>query len=217
MIHSHTELRFISEEIGYGLFATRPIPRGTITWTLCDLDSIFSPSQISALPAAYSEILRTYTYIMNDGNFVLCWDLGRFMNHSCNPSTVDVGQDFEVAVRDINPGKDLTCEYALLHLTETLRCRCSSPICRGIIGPEDIHDLWPEWDVAVEAVFPRIAEVQQPLWPFLRDQEQVMAMLDGKAKIPSNRPNRNLGRLVVPSTRRNLAEAEVTSRTFVGD
>lgn len=32
MIHPDTELRFINPEIGYGVFATQFIPRGTITW-----------------------------------------------------------------------------------------------------------------------------------------------------------------------------------------
>ena len=28
MIHPHTQLRFVSPAIGYGMFATRPIPAG---------------------------------------------------------------------------------------------------------------------------------------------------------------------------------------------
>ena len=32
MIHPDTELRFISPEIGFGVFATKLIPQGTITW-----------------------------------------------------------------------------------------------------------------------------------------------------------------------------------------
>ena len=32
MIHPHSELRFFSPEVGWGVYATRFIPKGTITW-----------------------------------------------------------------------------------------------------------------------------------------------------------------------------------------
>jgi hypothetical protein len=37
MIHPWTELRFINDSIGYGVFATQFIPKGTIVWALDDL------------------------------------------------------------------------------------------------------------------------------------------------------------------------------------
>jgi hypothetical protein len=60
MIHPHTELRFISPELGYGVFARRFIPKGTITWALDALDRSFSPSQVSAMAPLYREILDKY-------------------------------------------------------------------------------------------------------------------------------------------------------------
>lgn len=38
MLHPHTEIRYISEAMGLGVFATRPIPKGTLLWVLCPLD-----------------------------------------------------------------------------------------------------------------------------------------------------------------------------------
>ena len=38
MIHTDTELRFVSPEMGFGVFATKLIPRGTLTWVRDDLD-----------------------------------------------------------------------------------------------------------------------------------------------------------------------------------
>ena len=40
MIHPHTELRFINEQMGFGVFATQFIPKGTIIWALDELDQI---------------------------------------------------------------------------------------------------------------------------------------------------------------------------------
>lgn len=74
MIHPHTELRYIDDEIGYGVFATRFMPRGTITWTLDAFDHVFTPAQVAAMAPAYQEIVANYSYINAAGNFVLCWE-----------------------------------------------------------------------------------------------------------------------------------------------
>ena len=44
MIHPHTELRFISPEVGYGVFATALIPEGTITYVKDSLELEVSPT-----------------------------------------------------------------------------------------------------------------------------------------------------------------------------
>jgi hypothetical protein len=46
MLHPDTELRFVNRTIGYGVFATRMIPRGTITWVRDRLDQAFTPAQM---------------------------------------------------------------------------------------------------------------------------------------------------------------------------
>lgn len=38
MIHPDTKLNFVSKSIGYGVFATKFISKGTITWVLDELD-----------------------------------------------------------------------------------------------------------------------------------------------------------------------------------
>ncbi|MCB0425649.1 MAG: SET domain-containing protein, partial [Mangrovimonas sp.] len=84
MIHPDTELSFISKEVGYGVVATKHIPAGTITWVLDKLDREFSPEHLETLEPVYQEILNTYTYRNNKGNYILCWDHGRYVNHSFN-------------------------------------------------------------------------------------------------------------------------------------
>ena len=39
MIHPDTELQFINDKIGYGVVATKLIPKGSITWALDKLDA----------------------------------------------------------------------------------------------------------------------------------------------------------------------------------
>ena len=62
MIHPDTELRLVSPEVGYGVFATRFIPRGTLTWVLDPLDQHFSPKQVAALPPPFKALLLRYGY-----------------------------------------------------------------------------------------------------------------------------------------------------------
>src|SRR3954466_9535827 len=108
MIHPHTELQYIDPRIGYGVVATRFIPRGTITWVSDGLDQVFPAGQKPALPKILEEQLDTYSFRDSDGNYILCWDHARFVNHSCQANCLSADFDCEIAVRDILPGEELT-------------------------------------------------------------------------------------------------------------
>lgn len=60
----------------------------------------------------------------------------RFLNHSCDPSLMRVtdGVTF-VAMREIRPGEQLTCDYATLEINPDweMECKCGSANCRGQI------------------------------------------------------------------------------------
>lgn len=101
MIHPYTKLHFINKSIGYGVVATKDIPAGTITWALDDLDRVFTATEYHDMAPLYKTLLDTYTYRNNKGNYVLCWDLGRYVNHSFRSNCMSTAYDFEVAIRDI--------------------------------------------------------------------------------------------------------------------
>jgi hypothetical protein len=190
MIHPDTELRFIGPEIGYGVFALAPIPRGTVVWVLCGLDMILSAAQIAAFGPQYRPILDRYAYIDNAGRHVLCWDAGRYVNHGCEPAMLGVGSEFEIAVRDITEGEEMTCEYATLNITEPMRCRCGSEKCREIVDSGDLSRLWPEFDRRVVAALADARSVAQPLMAFARDPDTFWSWVDGRASRPSHRDDR---------------------------
>ena len=187
MIHPDTEVRFISDEVGYGVVVTRPIPRGTVLWIRCLLDLNFTPDQAAALPEPYQQVLAKYAYIEPTGNYVLCWDGGRYVNHSCDPAMLGVGRDFEVAVRDLVPGDQVTCEYGSLNLTGRLACHCGAATCRGSIGGEDVLHLWQGWDRTVAESLAAAPAVPQPLLEFARDQQLFWDYVSGKTRVPSHR------------------------------
>lgn len=137
MVHPDTEVRWINQNLGRGLFATRRIPRGTITWTRCDFDLVFKPAQVEALAPAYREIVEIFSYIDTEGDSVLCWDGARNINHSCESNTLSIIHSIDIAVRDIQPGEQITCEYGNCNLISDLRCFCGATGCRGTIGRQD--------------------------------------------------------------------------------
>jgi len=117
MIHPNTELRFISREMGYGVVATEFIPMGTITWVLDKLDREFSPHEIQLMEPLYQDILSTYTYRNNKGNFVRCWGNARHVNHRFHANCLTTAYDFEIAIRDIQPLQQLTDDYGYINTT----------------------------------------------------------------------------------------------------
>lgn len=162
MIFPKTELKFISDEIGYGVVATEFIPKGTITWALDALDREFTPSQVERMNPLYQQILDFYTYRNNKGNHVLCWDLGRYVNHSFNSNCLSTAYDFEIAIRDIHPGEQLTDDYGYLNIMSPFE-----PMDEGhkrkVVYPDDLTRHHHEWDEKLKSVFHLIVDLNQPL------------------------------------------------------
>lgn len=79
-------------------------------------------------------------------------DQTRWINHSCNPNTeVDTVWDPDtqnikawwVALRDIEPGEELTYDYAFSGALAEV-CACGARTCRGLIVDADELDEVPE-------------------------------------------------------------------------
>lgn len=172
MIHPDTRLQYIDDEIGYGLFATRPIPKGTITWALDAFDRIVTPSEAAELGEVYAPILEKYSYRNRHGAYVLCWDFGRYVNHSFHSNCLSTGYDFEIAVRDIAAGEELTNDYGYLNLEQPFRARPEASE-REVVYPDDLLHHYKEWDAQVAASFPNLIHVEQPLWPLLSADVQL--------------------------------------------
>ncbi|HYC57265.1 MAG TPA: SET domain-containing protein [Candidatus Binatia bacterium] len=189
MVHPDTELRLISARIGFGVVATALIPRGTITWIRDRLDQSFTPEQVSALPGPYQQILDKYAFVDSNGTSILCWDHSRFFNHSCNPNCLSAGYDFELAVRDILPGEELTDDYATLNLTHPFECACEFAQCRGTVQPDDMERLADHWDRVVAEAFPFIGRVEQPLWTLFEEKLEVESALRDPSSLRSIRKN----------------------------
>ena len=186
MIHPKTELRFISKEVGYGVFATDFIPAGTITWVLDKLDREFRPEEFFAMDLLYQNIIDTYTFRNNIGNYVLCWDHGRFVNHSFNSNCLTTAYDFEIAIRDILPGEQLTDDYGYLNIKDPFTAEDEGTE-RKIVYPDDLVRYYKVWDEKILKVFGKINAYEQPLRVLIKDElwDKVQKIIAGKQQIDS--------------------------------
>lgn len=187
MIHPHTELRFISPEKGYGIVATQLIPKGTITWILDPLDRVFRPEQVKKLPGLFQDILNKYTYRDQNGDFVLCWDNARFVNHSFVSNCMSTAYNFELAIRDIYPGEELTDDYGYLNVTEPIAFPKEDGSDRIKVYPDDLLRYHAEWDEKLRDAFTRFNDVPQPLCSLVDAayKAKVTEIADGKAEMDS--------------------------------
>lgn len=167
MIHPDTELRFVNKRIGYGVFATASIPTGTIVYVKDPLEIELTQKQFAALVEPYRSIAEKYSYIDQCGVRIISWDHAKYVNHRCDCNTISAGYGFEIAIRDIRPGEEITDEYGLFNIEReiALACRCSG--CRHVLRPSDVdmyHEIWDAW--VIEALN-YAARVAQPLWDFM--------------------------------------------------
>lgn len=190
MIHPHTILRFINEEIGHGVFATRPIPVGTITWAQDPLDRELSPEELEQLAPVCRPVVETYTYRNRKGNYVLCWDLARYLNHSFRPNCMATAYGFEVAVKNIRAGEQLTNDYGFLNIVAPFRAT-DEGTRRKTVYPDDLMRYHQRWDQTLGKVLGRIVLKEQPLRELLNDNiwQHLHEIADGKVSPESIKRN----------------------------
>ena len=67
MIHPHTQLRLINDTVGYGVFATQFIPKGTIVYVKDSMEIEISPTQYLLYQPEMQEAIEKYSYIDERG------------------------------------------------------------------------------------------------------------------------------------------------------
>lgn len=67
-----------------------------------------------------------------------------YINHSCDPNCGIKGKLVVVAMRDIEPGEEITLDYAMMESSDySFNCNCGSSNCRKVVTGED----WKREDV----------------------------------------------------------------------
>jgi len=187
MIHPNTELRFINHEIGYGVFATTSIPKGTIVYVKDKLEIEISKHKFNKLDRAYQKIVEKYSYIDERGVRIVSWDHAKYVNHKCECNSMSCGYGFELAIRDISKDEEITDEYGLFNIPTPVEINCGCIKCRKTLLPTDIDTYFQYWDSLVLEALRHIPNVSQPLWEImdLVTKTELMSFLSGESEYKS--------------------------------
>ena len=168
MIHPHTQLRYINDQLGYGVFATAVIPTGTIVYIQDGLDIVIPvDSPLLQDPLQRAQIEKYAVIEPPDQHRVISWDIAKYINHCCHSNLLSTGYGFEIAVRDIQPGEELRDDYGLFNLEWDLVLVCQYADCRGRLKTADFPAQIRQWDAQIQAALHHILNVPQPLWSLL--------------------------------------------------
>jgi len=137
-------------EVGKGLFATTLIRKGEMVCVDLGLGRQISVADVLAVrdPRVRDFYVR-FGYQTDRKEFTIPTvdplgdeepDAGFYMNHSCDPSTISFcNGKLYIAFRDIQPGEEITYDYATSE-TQFDRipvCRCGAVRCRGAVKGQD--------------------------------------------------------------------------------
>ncbi|MBC7658730.1 MAG: SET domain-containing protein [Chitinophagaceae bacterium] len=167
MMHPHTCLKWVNDEIGFGVFATRFIPKGTAVYVRDALEVRVERNAALLKNPAYHDIITKYSYVDSKGDYILSWDHARFVNHCCKPASLTTGYGFEIAIHDINEGEEITDDYGLLNIEEDIPLACCDSDCREVARPSDFDRYAEQWDVTVKDSLSHFYLHDQPLLKFL--------------------------------------------------
>ncbi|MBK8809075.1 MAG: SET domain-containing protein-lysine N-methyltransferase [Bacteroidales bacterium] len=120
------------------------------------------------MPQNLIDAVLTYAYRNNKGNYIMPWDHTKYVNHSFYANTMLTPYGFEIAIKDIKPGEQITNDYGTLNIIESF-----TPIDEGhdrkMVHPNDLATYFKFWDAEIDASLPLVINLQQPLKAFATD------------------------------------------------
>jgi hypothetical protein len=109
---------------------------------------IVSAEELDDLP----DEIRHHTVQIEEGLYLASLTADEppdFINHSCEPNAGLDGQIAIVALQRIQPGEEVTIDYAMCDGSayDEFQCACGSPSCRGRVTGEDWRNplLWERY------------------------------------------------------------------------
>lgn len=156
-----------------GIFATRFIPKGTITDFRCKRCGTYSKKELAKLSQKELRFVMTHEVMTESGLYSkLCDKRMLYDNHSCNANILNAhllkpdSGGIGIAVRDIKKGEEATTDYRLdgeIHFVGG--CICGEKNCMGKMAfkPPAEKSLQRFWDNKINAAVKLIPYVKQPL------------------------------------------------------
>ena len=145
--------KLIKKEIApgfFGVFAKEKIKKDEVVFSgWNDTCTRKTRAEVEAMSPEYKLIFEKYSteiienvYVGPYENEDIHQQIDYFINHSCDPSTWMINDNDVVARRDIEPGEQLTIDYATFIINEfdssgIDKCLCGAAKCRGKVSKND--------------------------------------------------------------------------------
>lgn len=137
---------FLSKKDRFGLLSYVPVDIGEllVVWG----GTIITKNTFYQFP---KDIQRMSVQIEEDIFFVSTRiSASDYVNHSCDPNAVLVGQIVLIAFRPISVGEEICYDYATSEGEhyDDFKCNCGTSLCRGYITGDDwkIPELWDRYE-----------------------------------------------------------------------
>lgn len=198
MLFPNIRIQWISDQKGYGIVANQAIPKGTVTFIEDELDIIIEASKYQLYPEHIKKQVDYFSYELPSGQRVITWDLGKYMNHCCHANTLTTGYGFEIAIRDIEAGEEITDDYRIFTSNYQLSLNCNQNDCPGIYSTSVDAELIEFWDGKVKSALEDFEKVNQPLLDFFSKTtlQEIHSYIENKSNYisvasQSDLPNRH--------------------------
>lgn len=169
MMHPDTTAGYIGGYKGIGIIATKPLPMGTIIYVYDSMEIVLPPDDARITDPLYRNMLERYCFTDKRGNYVLCWDHGRYMNHCCHPNTLAMANECCIVIRDIAAGEELTEDYGLWRVVQPMALICDNPTCRNMVGANDNPLIADACDELIKNAIRKWRDVPQALLPLINE------------------------------------------------
>lgn len=143
----HPNIQLVEHDVieGKGLVAVGLIRAGEVVSRLDPGQPMLPLEEVLTWSPADQLAQLHYSYQCSETHMVSEQGNERFMNHACDPNTWWADDDTMIARRDIQPGEEVTYDYATadVAIPFAMLCHCGSPACRGVVTHLDYQD--PAW------------------------------------------------------------------------
>ncbi|MDX1350212.1 MAG: SET domain-containing protein-lysine N-methyltransferase, partial [Putridiphycobacter sp.] len=94
--------------------------------------------------------------------------------------------DFEIAIRDIQPGEQLTDDYGYLNISAPFR-GIDEGTKRKVVYPDDLLKYYKIWDKKLLKVFDNVTKVDQALKSLIKPElwQEIEAVSEGQQEMRS--------------------------------
>jgi uncharacterized protein len=134
------KFKVANSRLGKGCFANEPIKKGE---SICFFEGEETTWEESERRYIEGKDRLDDPFQINENKYIELSEPYIYFNHSCNPNSGFRGKKEMIAIKNINPGEEITYDYSTVcwddrwaknHGAWTMKCECEEENCRNVIG-----------------------------------------------------------------------------------